>query len=171
MKHEIEIAKPNDLVAINNLFETCKADLLQKDIFQWDDQYPNKEYFKGTIHDNETYVLKKGSEILAAAVIDEWQSPEWDHVKWSKPNGTYLIVHSFCVHPNAEGLGYGSKMMEFIEELAYKQGYTGIRLDAFSENQRALTFYEKRGYTKKGEVFFSSKPLNHETYYCYEKLF
>jgi ribosomal protein S18 acetylase RimI-like enzyme len=171
MKYEIKMAKQNDLVEVNNLFEKCKADLLNKKIFQWDDQYPNREYFESTIRDNELYILKSGSEILAAAVIDEWQSPEWDKVKWSKFSGTYLILHSFCVHPAVEGKGYGSRMMEFIEVLAKEQGYTGIRLDAFSENQRAIGFYERRGYSKKGEVFFSSKPLNHETYYCYEKLF
>lgn len=94
-------------------------------------------------------------------VLNEWQLPEWQEVKWSEPDGKVLILHSFCVQPAAQGSGYGGKMLEFVEASAKEKGYAGIRLDAFSGNPGALKFYESRGYIKKGEIFISTKPLGH----------
>ncbi len=69
------------------------------------------------------------------------------------------------------GREYGGKILRFVEKFAKERAYTGIRLDVFSENEEALNFYENRDYVKMGEVCFVSKPVNHQTYYCYEKIF
>ncbi len=167
---DITLAKKEDLPYIEELFESCKLDLLKKEIFQWDDQYPNKEYFEWVIKEKEMYVHRQDNQVLGAIVLNEWQHPEWEKVKWGENRGKIMVIHAFCVHPHVQGGGYGSKILEFAEYLAQEQGYTGIRLDAFSGNPSALKFYETRGYNKKGEIFISTKPLGHETYFCYEKL-
>ncbi|MGG3564392.1 GNAT family N-acetyltransferase [Neobacillus rhizosphaerae] len=159
-----------DLGSIIDLFEACKKVLLMKGIFQWDDQYPNKEYLEWVVNEKEMYVYRVDGKVMGAMVLNEWQLPEWQEVKWSEPEGKVLILHSFCVQPSAQRTGYGGKMLEFVEAFAKEKGYAGIRLDAFSGNPSALKFYETRGYIKKGEIFISTKPLGHETYYCYEKI-
>jgi ribosomal protein S18 acetylase RimI-like enzyme len=170
-QESITLGTNEDLDSIDDLFEDCKKDLLNKEIFQWDDQYPNKEYLEWVVNEEEMYVLRVDGKVMGAMVINEWQLPEWQEVKWSEPGSKVLILHSFCVQPSAQGSGYGRRMLDFVENFAKEKGYGGIRLDAFSGNPGALKFYETRGYIKKGEIFISTKPLGHETYYCYEKLF
>lgn len=170
-QENINLALNDDLPLIMELFDASKLDLLKREIFQWDDQYPNKQYFEWVIKEKEMFVYRKEDQVLGAIVLNEWQLPEWEEVKWSKRNGKVLVIHAFCVHPDIQGGGYGGKLLQFAEELAKEKGFVGIRLDAFSGNPRALKFYETRGFMKKGEIFISSKPLGHETYYCYEKLF
>lgn len=171
VQEKIVQASLEDLTSIGQLFEECKSALLRQKIYQWDDQYPNIKFFEMAIKEEAMFLLKIEDNVLGALVMDEWQSPEWVHINWSYKGGRYLIIHSFCVHPEAEGLGNGEKLLQFAESFAKEHGYTGIRLDAFSENERALKFYEKRGYFKTGEVIFPFKPENHQTYYCYEKIF
>ncbi|MFJ7725183.1 GNAT family N-acetyltransferase [Neobacillus sp. NPDC097160] len=170
-EEQISLAAVGDLTSIDQLFQDCKEELQQKGIYQWDVEYPNKEYFEHTINEKEMFMLHSESETLGAMVLNEWQISEWDDVNWSNKDGKYLILHSFCTHPSVQGKGFGGTMLQFAENMAKEQGYDGIRLDAYSGNKGSLGFYEKRGYNKTGEVFFSSKPAGHGTYFCYEKLF
>ncbi|UFU00727.1 GNAT family N-acetyltransferase [Radiobacillus kanasensis] len=165
----IRRAKIEDIDTVFALFDACKEDLLQKEIFQWDDNYPSREYVEAGITYGEMYILERNSEIIGAVAINEWQAPEWENVNWRHNDGNTLIIHSLCVHPDEEGNGYGDQILRFVEEFARENGYIGVRLDAFSENERALHFYERRGYHKVDEVFFTSKPEGHETYYCFDK--
>ena len=56
--------------------------------------------------------------------------------------------------------------MDFALNKAGDEGYSSIRLDAYSQNDRTLRFYENRGYEKRGEIYF---PYRDEPFYCYEK--
>lgn len=167
----IEVAKNEDLESIEQLFIDCKADLLQKGICQWDDNYPNKDYFTSCIEEKELCILRHDEKIVGAVVLNDYQVPEWQNVEWTKENGTYFVIHSLAIHPDYQSGGYGSKLLSFCEVYALDKNYDGIRLDAFSENNTALKFYEKHGYSKKGELIFSFKPEGHQRYFCYEKLF
>ncbi|MFZ7943000.1 MULTISPECIES: GNAT family N-acetyltransferase [Bacillaceae] len=170
-EEQISLATAADLIRVDQLFQDCKEALQQQEIYQWDDEYPNKEYFAHTINEKELFILHNETTILGAMVLNEWQIDEWDEVNWTNKAGTYLILHSFCTHPSVQGKGYGGDMLQFAENMAKEQGYDGIRLDAYSGNKGSLGFYEKRGYKKTGEVNFKSKPAGHGTYFCYEKLF
>ena len=57
---DITLAKKEDLPFIEELFESCKLELLKKEIFQWDDQYPNKEYFEWVIKRKRNVCLSSG---------------------------------------------------------------------------------------------------------------
>ena len=44
--------------------------------------------------------------------------------------------------------------MDFAEDFARHQKAVSVRLDTFSQNNRNQKFYEARGYTKLGDVYF-----------------
>lgn len=163
------LAHLSDFSQIDALFEECKASLLNQRIFQWDETYPNSDYLREVIIEKEMFALKIGDSVMGALVLNEWQSPEWNAINWNHPDEAALVLHSFCVHPSVQNHGFGKKMLQFAEAFAKEKGYVTIRLDAYSGNESALRFYEKSGYTKTGEVFFSSKPAGHAVYYCFEK--
>ncbi|WP_180953715.1 GNAT family N-acetyltransferase [Bacillus sp. T33-2] len=160
-----------DLASIDVMFGDCKEYLESRGILQWDETYPNREYFEKALEGEEIFILKMDGQILGTMVLDEWQAPEWSEAGWTELNGKPLILHSFCVHPSSQGGGYGGTMLQFAEEFARQQGYSALRLDAYSGNESAVKFYEKRGYRKTGEVIMGQKRPGHQLYYCYEKLF
>lgn len=86
-KETITLGKKGDLVSIVDLFEACKLDLLNMEIFQWDDQYPNKEYLQWVLQEEEMFVYFKGTKVMGAMVLNEWQLPEWEDVQWSETEG------------------------------------------------------------------------------------
>lgn len=152
---------------INGIYLKCRENLFAKRILQWDEQYPNKDYFGECIQYGVLYVLMDGAEMAGHVVLNEWESEEWNAIAWegSKP----LIIHSLMINPQIQGKGLGTEFVKLCEKLAIKEGYKSIRLDAFSGNEKALHLYEKLGYQKRGSVFFSSKPEGHQEYICYEK--
>jgi len=152
------------------ILDECKQDLSSKGILQWDDTYPNEAYFLEKVAEKHLYAILYGMEIIGAFVADNWQSPEWANVQWSCKEGVFLVVHSLFVHPCHQGAGAGNAAMAYIEALARQNRCDGIRLDVFSKNNAALSFYEKLGYIKRGEVFFPSKPAHNEIYSCYDKM-
>ncbi|WP_047375710.1 GNAT family N-acetyltransferase [Exiguobacterium sp. ZOR0005] len=165
----ISLATPSDVNAIEQLYLACKDDLLHRQIFQWDDTYPNRAYFEDCIKEGSVYVMKDGEQLLGIVVLDEWQSSEWNEIEWQgdKP----LVIHSLMVHPSQQGKGIGNLVLHASERLAKLQGYNSIRLDSFSGNETACNFYQRHGYVERGSVHFDSKPKGHERYICFEKAF
>lgn len=164
----ISLATPSDVNAIEQLYLACKDDLLHRQIFQWYDTYPNRDYFENCIEDGSIYVMKVSDQLLGIVVLDEWQSSEWDEIEWQgkKP----LVIHSLMVHPSQQGKGIGKRILRASERLAKEQGYNSIRLDSFSGNEAACSFYRRQNYFERGSVHFDSKPKGHERYICFEKI-
>ncbi|MCU9613050.1 GNAT family N-acetyltransferase [Caldibacillus lycopersici] len=166
---EMVRAKQSDFEEIVAMYELCKADLLSKEIYQWDETYPNREYLADCIAEEHLYVLKENERIAGAIVLNKWQAEEWQEISWQFEESDCLIVHTFCIHPDFQRQGLGSTLLRLVEEHAKARGYTSIRLDAFAGNPSAWKFYERKGYEKRGEIRFTFKPEGHQRYYCYEK--
>ncbi|MCT4776825.1 MULTISPECIES: GNAT family N-acetyltransferase [Exiguobacterium] len=163
----IALAKPSDVNAIERLYHACKDDLLARQIFQWDDTYPNGSYFEACIEEGSVYIMKGGEQLIGVVVLDEWQSPEWETIDWRHDHP--LVIHSLMVHPERQGQGSRKAILHASEQFAKTEGYTSIRLDSFSGNEAACNFYKRHGYVERGSVHFDSKPKGHERYICFEK--
>jgi GNAT superfamily N-acetyltransferase len=152
---------------VNEIYLKCRDQLIQNGIFQWDNQYPNKDYFKECIESKVLFVLMNDSEIIGHVVLNEWESGEWGIIPWkeSKP----IMIHSLMINPLFQGKGLGTVFVTRCEECAIEKGYNSIRLDAFSGNEKAIHLYNKLGYQKRGSVSFNSKPDGHQEYICFEK--
>ncbi|CAM4120755.1 GNAT family N-acetyltransferase [Mesobacillus thioparans] len=170
-EERIETATEDDLPVIGEMFTDCKEYLESRGILQWDEKYPNHEYFENAMQGEELFIMKKGDDTIGVMVLDEWQSHEWEKADWTETNGKPLVLHSFCIDPSAQGGGFGSKMLQFAEEFASDHGYAALLLDTYSGNKGAVGFYEKRGYKQTGTVRMEGKPEGHEIYVCFEKLF
>jgi ribosomal protein S18 acetylase RimI-like enzyme len=155
------------LEEVNAIYLKCRENLFENGILQWDDHYPNKEYFQECIEDDALFVLMENGDIIGHVVLNEWESDEWQTITWtgSQP----IVIHSLMVDPSRQGNGIGTDFVKLCEKFARKQGYKCIRLDAFSGNAKAIHLYEKLGYQKRGSVFFNSKPEGHQEYICFEK--
>lgn len=162
-------AGADQIDTVEEVVGQCREDLEAQGILQWDAEYPNREFFLQSVAAGSLFVLLDEGDIKAVVVLDERQASEWKDVAWSEPNGPVLAVHSLAVLPASQGKGYGKAILGFCETFARENGYTIIRLDAFSENTIALRFYERHGYRMCGEITLPFKPAGHQCYYCYEK--
>ena len=58
--------------------------------------------------------------------------------------------------------------MQFAESYARNNNFNSVRLDTFSQNAKNLSFYEKRGYKRLGEIYFERQ--SDHPFFCYELL-
>jgi ribosomal protein S18 acetylase RimI-like enzyme len=163
-------ASAEEIGAIEALVKKCQEALTAQGILQWDDEYPDRAFFERTAAQGTLFVLTETDVVLGCVVLDEMQAWEWEAIEWLESGGPRLIVHALAVSPAAQGQGYGSALLGFCEARAREQGYTGLRLDAFSGNASALRFYARHGYSCQGEIELAFKPAGHRRYLCYEKL-
>ncbi len=160
-----------ELEILNKLYTDCIDHLNKNGIFQWDGSYPNKNTCMKSIAEESHYIFQNDAdEPVGAVVLNELQADEWKAISWKYQEDKTLIIHALAIDPLSQGRGYGQRILEMCEEYGREQGYTAMRLDAFSENPAAVRLYEKNGYERAGELIFDFKPEGHQLYYCYERL-
>lgn len=165
----IREATVNDLDAILKITKSCAKKLVSKNIFQWNEYYPNRNVFENDLYNKWLYVTVKENKVIGSVCVSDLIDDEYATVKWLTPNNNNNIyIHRLAVDPDYQGVGYAQKMMSFAEEFAKKNKYTSIRLDTFSKNMKNQKFYKQRGYKKLGEIFFPNQSMY--PFYCYELL-
>ena len=58
-----------------------------------------------------------------------------------------MAFHQLYVRDDYKGQGIAKTLMDWARATAIAQGYTDLMLSVFSENPRAIRFYEKQGWT------------------------
>ena len=70
----------------------------------------------------------------------------------TRKEGDARWITAFAVHPAQSGRGIGTAILNFVKQLAFQQGEKRVLLDVELENSRALTVYEKAGFSKSAQV-------------------
>lgn len=162
----IRAAKQEDLPYILKITQACARDMISKNIFQWNEQYPNLAAFQKDLDRGELFVLEEQKDILGAVVVSDFMDAVYEPIQWKTPTGKNIYIHRLCVHPEHQGKGLAQKLMAFAEGKAQEEGYASVRLDTFSLNRRNVSFYTKRGYTQLGDVYFPVK--SKAPFHCFE---
>ncbi|MBR9846300.1 MAG: GNAT family N-acetyltransferase [Algicola sp.] len=162
----IRKATLNDIDCIIEITKACARFMISKQIFQWNDYYPNRIAFENDVKRDELYVLEHENTTIGCIVISTVIDDEYIPVTWLTPNMNNCYVHRLAVHPKHQGKGFAQELMSFAETFAIENNYTSIRLDTFSKNLRNQKFYELRGYKKLGSIYFPKQ--SEYPFYCYE---
>jgi ribosomal protein S18 acetylase RimI-like enzyme len=163
---KIQLANSTHTNQIFNTLKAVAAHMRAQGIMQWNENYPTLEHVEADIADQIVFIGWIDNELAGVISIDANQSPEYDKIPWEFTAGKVLVVHRLAVSPTAQKKGVGRQLMDFALKKAIDEGYSSIRLDAYSKNERTLRFYENRGYKKRGKIYF---PYRNEPFYCYEK--
>lgn len=166
MTTTINKCSANQREEIYEIIENCKTSLQAEGIFQWTDHYPTLQVIQNDIESGNLYQIQSDNGILGIINISTIQEEEYKTINWTYPDETCLVIHRLAVDPKHQGQGFAQKLMTFAENYGIENGFESIRLDAYSQNIRVLRFYEKRAYTKQGEVYFPKRDF---PFYCYEK--
>lgn len=70
----------------------------------------------------------------------------------SSKEGNAQLVSALAVHPDKQGLGVGTALLNWVKDYAMREGSTNVLLDVEVENERALAVYEKAGFIKSMQV-------------------
>jgi ribosomal protein S18 acetylase RimI-like enzyme len=162
---ELQLAQTEDLSAVEGIFKNAINKMIQQNIFQWDEVYPNAGTLKNDITKKQMYKLIFDGAIASICVLNQEYDKEYRDGDWAYRGDNFVIVHRLCVNPEYQGRGFGTKTMVCVEEYAKNNGLQSIRLDTFSKNPAALKLYTSLGYKKTGEVNFR-KGL----FYLFEKV-
>lgn len=162
----IRRAKISEIPDILNITKACAVFMIDKGIYQWNEEYPSPEAFEKDIERKELFVLEKLAKVIGTVVISTLMDDEYVPVKWLTPNSDNVYIHRLSVDPKFQGKGYAQQLMDFAENLARENGFISIRLDTFSQNKRNQIFYETRGYKRLEDIAYPKQ--SEHPFHCYE---
>jgi ribosomal protein S18 acetylase RimI-like enzyme len=108
---------------------------------------------------------EKGDQIVGYAECafevsgaDNWINLRYFENRDMRP----LFVEELAVHPDYQGRGVGSFMLEQVEHMARVRGCTHLVLEVAENNDNALKFYRTRSFHKLDAAIFLAKKVGTE---------
>ena len=155
-----------DLMPILEITKKCAVKMDAMGIYQWNENYPNRNAFIDDIKNNELLVYTKGALLVGCIALCTKMDDVYKNVKWLTKDVKNLYIHRLAVDPQFQKKGIGKKLMDYAEDFAKKNNFISVRLDTFSKNKNNMRFYERRGYKRLEKVFFPEQ--SRFPFYCYE---
>lgn len=133
--------------------------------------YPIESTAKKALDKDELYVLEDNNCIVAAAIINQTQVPEYKNCNWTyqAPDDEIMVLHTLVVDPEKSKKGYGKMFVDFYEEFSAKLGIKYLRMDTNVKNVVARKFYKKIGYKEVGVVSCAFNGIEGVQLICLEK--
>ena len=140
----LELATIHDREAVNALAREVHAMHVawRPDIYQMVEELYSAERFEEAIHSRQLYVAKL-NDIVAGYVLLKIRNYDWPGVVQRK----VMVVDEICVEKALQGHGIGTQMMEEVHALARAFGCTDLQLGVYPQNDAAVAFYQKCGFT------------------------
>lgn len=95
---------------------------------------------------NLLYLIEEEGEIIGFMNTAYFMSI-WAH-------GNILFLDDFFITEDKRGKGYGKKALSELENQLKYEGYKRIQLMAEDTNPKAVSFYEREGYSRQRINFF-----------------
>lgn len=140
----LELATLTDRPAVNSLARQVHAMHVawRPDIYEMVEELYPEERFQSAIRDRQLYVAKLNG-IVAGYVLLKRRNYDWPGVVKRR----VMVVDEFCVDASFRGHGIGTRMMEEVRALAKAFGCTDLQLGVYPQNDDAVGFYQKCGFT------------------------
>jgi ribosomal protein S18 acetylase RimI-like enzyme len=93
---------------------------------------------------------------FAISGSDNWLNERYFRRHEMRP----LFVEELAVHPDVQGWGLGTFVLEQLEHLAKLRGCTHLVLEVAENNRQALNFYKSRQFHKLDAAVFMAKKIS-----------
>ena len=127
----IKRAEISHLEKIMDMYDSCVAGMIKKNIDQWDETYPNKEVIKQDIKLKTYFIATINQEIIGGINIDQEQDPTYLGINWEDKTASFLVVHRLAVKEEFWSQKIG-KINEIRRKLVIEKNLKSIRLDTYS---------------------------------------
>ena len=140
----LELARNANREAVNAMALQVHAMHVQwrPDIYEMVDELYSEERFSEAIQARELYVAKIGGKTVGYALLKS-RNCGWPGVVKRK----VMVVDEICVEESCRNQGIGKAMMEDVHALAKAFGCTDLQLGVYPQNEGAVAFYQKCGFT------------------------
>lgn len=149
-----EKAQDSDKDDVMQLLNAAKENMKENGIDQWDEIYPAISDVSKDIKEGTLTLVKQGGKLVAVYTLNKHQDAAYKFGDFKDNSDNYIVLHRLCVNPKYEGMGIAARTLKHIDEEALKEGFSSIRLDAFTKNPRAVKLYENAGYNYAGDAYF-----------------
>lgn len=151
---ELRKTQYEDLDAVLEIIEQAKQYFKINQIPQWQNGVPSKSTIEQDIAYGNGYVLWEEDEIIGVCALFFKNEPAYSTLqngRWLN-DYDYVVIHRMAIKQNYKGHGYGTNMLELIEQLAKKKGFYNLRIDTHSLNNSMQRLIAKNKFTYCGIV-------------------
>lgn len=140
----LQLAVESDREAVNRLAKQVHSLHVswRPDIYEMAGELYSEERFQEAVARRQLYVAKVGGLVAGYALllIRNWDAP-------GLVKRRVLLIDELCVDEICRGQGIGTEMMEDIRALAKAFGCTDLQLGVYPQNEAAVAFYRKCGFS------------------------
>lgn len=151
---KLRLTQYDDLDAVLEIIEQAKQYFKVNQIPQWQNGVPSKKTIEEDIVSGNGYVLVEEDEIIGICALFFEDDPAYKTIqegRWLN-DYEYVVIHRMAIKQNHKGHGYGSNMIEQIEQLAKEKGIFNLRIDTHKDNYSMQRLIAKNKFTYCGIV-------------------
>ena len=140
----LELATAADREAVNEIAAQVHDMHVswRPDIYEMvEELYPEARFLEA-VNQRQLYVAKIDG-VVAGYVLLKIREYNWSGMIYRK----VMLVDEFCVDEICRGQGIGTEMMMEVRALAKAFGCTDLQLGVYPQNDDAVGFYQKCGFT------------------------
>ena len=140
----LQLATPADRDGVNAIAKQIHDMHVdwRPDIYVSAEEHYTEARFAEGIRNRQLYVAKLSGTVVGFTALQKC-TYDWPGVV----RRTAMIVDEFGVHQMCQGQGIGKAMMEDIHALARAFGCSDLQLRVYPQNDAAVGFYQKCGFT------------------------
>ena len=159
LAYDCRRATVEDMDALLSITARASARLLAAGVDQWQNGYPNAEFFTRDIAEGSAWLFTHGGRPAGCVTVRHGREKQYDRLfgEWlTPPDSAYGTIHRIAVADEYLGRGLADEMFQFAEDITVGTGYASIRVDTHEQNGPMRRRLEKRGYTRCGLLWIDS---------------
>ena len=140
----LELAQLSDREAVERLARQVHAMHIswRPDIYEMPPELYTAERFQAAVAQRELFVARLEGTVIGYVLV-KLRDYDWPGVVRRK----VMTLDEICVEEAIRGHGIGTEMVAEVRALAMAFGCTDIQLGVYPQNDEAVAFYQKCGFT------------------------
>lgn len=140
----LQLARREDREAVDGLAKQVHTMHVawRPDIYEMVDTMYTRERFDAAVKQRQLYVAKIDNAVVGYVLV-KIRDYDWPGVVRRK----VMVIDEICVEKFCRGQGIGKQMMEDVRALARAFRCTDLQLGVYPQNDDAVGFYQKCGFT------------------------